>query len=195
MAFPVSDIVTRGPAVLCLDTCTILDIMRDPTRDNANPADRLAALSILSAMQSTSQVVGLLAEQVQVEFMEHVKTVGKEAERALSKLRERLRRLDAINVALGGHGAADVSHYDDHVSRSKVIAERVVASVTPVPQSDEITSRAFKRLNEARTPASKGKQSMKDCVVRLISPQWQSCARRPGVSCRLCIRGHERLRR
>ncbi|MBB4364998.1 hypothetical protein GGD65_006062 [Bradyrhizobium sp. CIR18] len=126
MAFSVSENVTRGPAVLCLHTFIILDIMRDPTRDNANPADRLAALSILSAMKSTSQIVGLLAEQVQVEFMEYVKTVREEAERALSKLRERLRRLDAIKVALGAHGVADISHYDDHVSRSKLIAECVV---------------------------------------------------------------------
>ncbi|MEW6641551.1 MAG: PIN domain-containing protein [Pseudomonadota bacterium] len=151
--------------MLCLDTCIILDIMRDPTRDNASSADRVAALWLLSAMEAKNNLVGLLAAQVTIEFGEHVRPVEEEAERALSKLRDRLKRIDAINVALGGSGSTDVSHYGDYVSRSKSIAERFVAAAAPVPQSDETTARAFKRLNEARTPASKGKQSMKDCVV------------------------------
>lgn len=145
-----SDIVARGAPVLCLDTCIILDIMRDPTRDNASTADRVAALSLLSAMETKNNLVGLLAAQVTIEFSEHVKPIEEEAERALSKLRDRLKRLDAINVALGGKGATDVSHYGDYVSRSKSIAEMLVAATAPVPQSDETTARAFKRLNEAR---------------------------------------------
>lgn len=161
----VSDIVTCGGPVLCLDTCVILDIMRDPTRENASPADRVAAVSILSAMEAQNGLVGLLAAQVRVEFDEHLKPVEDEAAKALSKLRDRLQRLDAMNVALGGMGATDVSHYDDYVSRSKSTAERLIAAAPLVPQSDEMTSRAFRRLNEARTPATKGKQSMKDCVV------------------------------
>jgi hypothetical protein len=162
---PLSDIVARGAPVLCLDTCIILDIMRDPTLDSASSADRVAALTLLSAMATKNNLVGFLAAQVAIEFGEHVKPVEEEAERALSKLRDRLKRLDAINVALGGKGVVDVSHYGDCVSRSKSIAERLIAAAAPVSQSDETTARAFKRLNEARTPASKGKQSMKDCVV------------------------------
>ena len=36
---------------------------------------------------------------------------------------------------------------------------------TEVPDSEDIIGRAFLRLNEARTPARKGKDAMKDCVV------------------------------
>lgn len=161
----VPDIVRRGAAVLCLDTCIILDIMRDPTRDNASSADRAAALFLLSAMETKTHLVWLLAEQVSMEFQEHLAPVEEEADKAIKKLCARLRRLDAINAALGGVGTVDTSHYDDYVPRSKAIAERVAQAALPVPQSDEITARAFKRLNEARTPATKGKQSMKDCVV------------------------------
>ncbi|MCP2221701.1 PIN domain-containing protein [Bradyrhizobium elkanii] len=160
-----SDIATRGQAVLCLDTCIILDIMRDPTRDNASPNDRAAALSLLSDMETGARLVVLLAEQVSIEFGEHLGPVEEDAKRAIVRLRDRLVRLDAINTALGGQGAVDISHYDDFVPRSKCVVERIVAAATAVPQSDEITARAFRRMNEARTPATKGKQSMKDCAV------------------------------
>ena len=38
-------------------------------------------------------------------------------------------------------------------------------AATPMPAAAHIASRAFLRLNQARAPARKGKDSMKDCVV------------------------------
>ena len=45
------------------------------------------------------------------------------------------------------------------------VAERWLKASTPVPKSDQIVVNAFQRVSQARSPAQKGKDSMKDCVI------------------------------
>jgi hypothetical protein len=154
-----------GAPVLCLDTCIVLDLMRDPTREAVRAHERQAALSLLTALESGTQLVGLVADQVRFEFGENVKVVEEEAERALNRMREQIRRIDAVAAVYGASGSTDLSHLDDHIAQSRAVVDRWMEAVTPAPQSAEIASRALLRLNQVRTPAQKGKDSMKDCVV------------------------------
>ena len=59
----------------------------------------------------------------------------------------------------------DLSHWKDHDQRSRSAAERWFQISTTVRQTSNTIPNAFLRLNQARTPASRGKQSMKDCVI------------------------------
>ena len=167
MPIPTADvdaIVAVGAPVLCVDTCIILDIMRDPTRETAKAHERQAALDLLSMMETGNALTGLVAEQVQIEFANNAMTVQEEAVRALRKLREQVARIEAVAAVFGGVGKADLGHLDDYVARSQAV-NRWMAAATRVDGSAEIAARALNRVNQVRTPAQRGKDSIKDCAV------------------------------
>jgi hypothetical protein len=152
--------------VLCLDTCTVLDLMRDPTRDTVIRAhEAQAALDLLTAVEGGRNLVVLLAHQVKLELTAHVQSVQDEAEKAIAKLKAQLSRIDAVAAVYGSVGAASLAHLDDHVTRARAIVDRWIKAATRAEQGADILLRAFSRLNTARTPAGKGNQEMKDCVV------------------------------
>lgn len=161
----IARIVASGAPVLCLDTCTMLDLMRDPTRETVRAHERQAALDLLVAVEGRNGLVALLANQVWHEFGEHVQAVQDEAAHAIAKLKAQLGRIDAVAVVYGSIGAANVAHLDDHVTRARAIVDRWIKAATPARQGPDIPSLALARLNKAQTPARKGKDSMKDCVV------------------------------
>ena len=161
----IAALVRLGVPILCLDTCSILDVMRDPTRDSARAPDALAALHLLDKMEAGLDLIGLIADQVHLEFNAHVDPVQQEAEHALKKLRDQLKRIDEIAIAFGAAANTNLLHLDAHVTRTRAVVNRWIAAAAAAKQSSDIASRALIRLNQARTPARKGKDSMKDCVV------------------------------
>ena len=161
----ISRIVSLGGPVLCSDTCTVLDLMRDPTRENVLAHERQAALDLLAEMEVGPNLIGLLADQVVFEFRENANTVESEAREALERLKHKLQRLDTVAAVYGGSGSASINHLDGHVAQARAIVDRWVRASIQVEQGSDIASRAFLRLNQVRTPARRGKDSMKDCVV------------------------------
>jgi hypothetical protein len=160
-----AQVVRRGAPILCADTCTILDVMRDPTRESIRLHERTAAIELVALMEAGADIVGLIAEQVHIEFSEHADRVQTEADEAMSKLRDQITLVDAVSAAFGGRGVTDLGHLHGHVLRTREIVDRWIRASVLVTQTPEIAARAFARLNQARTPARKGKDSSKDCLV------------------------------
>jgi hypothetical protein len=165
---PSADIATiaaLGASVLCLDTCSVLDQVRDPTRDSVRAHERQAALDLLGIAEAGKQLVALIADQVTFEFAENLKPVEDEARAALLKLKDRLVRIDAVAAVYGTTGLTNVSHLDDHVARARTTVDRWMTAANLVRKGPDVPGLALDRLNRARTPARRGKDSMKDCVV------------------------------
>ena len=150
---------------LCLDTCVILDIIRDPTRSDIRPQEQIASLDLLYLAERGEDIIVLVAEQVHKEFHDNVGTVQEETRNALSEFRGLVSKLDQLSKLHGAPGQIDLSHLDNHEIRCRNVADRWLNASTPVHQSEQIVSRAFKRVNLARTPAKRGKDSIKDCVI------------------------------
>ena len=150
---------------LCMDTCIILDIIRDPTRSDIRPQEQVASLDLLHLAERGEDFIVFVAEQVHKEFHDNVDTVQKEARNALSRFRDLASKLDQLSDLYDSPGRIDLSHLDDHEARCRKVANRWLKASTPVPQSEQIVSRAFERVKLARTPAKKGKESMGDCVI------------------------------
>ena len=55
-------ISSLGVPVLCIDTCSILDIMRDPTREGAKPHERQAAIDLVTHAEA-GRLVCIVAQQ------------------------------------------------------------------------------------------------------------------------------------
>ncbi|MCK1695230.1 hypothetical protein [Bradyrhizobium sp. 144] len=180
----VSHIAGLGLPVLCTDTCSVLDILRDPTRDTARAHERLAAQALLAAMTTGAALVSLVADQVRREFAENIPKVEQEATQALTKLRERVIRANEIDKVFGGAGVVDLSHLDDHVQRARVVADDWMAASNTVGPTPAIADRAFARLMAPRTPGKRG-QSMKDCVVIETYLEVVSALRVAGLASRI----------
>jgi len=143
----------------------LLDLMRDPTRDTILERDRCVAKELLVALESGNILTALIAPQVSLELGEHANGVQKECHKAITKLKLRLARIDAVASVYGSVGSADLSHLDDHAIKAREIVDRWIRSAQIVQQPVDVPFKALNRVNMARTPASKGKDSMKDCVV------------------------------
>jgi hypothetical protein len=161
----VSRLVGLGLPVLCVDTCTVLDVVRDITRETVTTSDVNAGLTLLSTAEAGSGLIVLMAEQVTLEIASNVASVEQEAQAALQKFLAQAQRIHDVATAFGAQGSLQVYHLDGHVGRAKPVLDRWKQASQVVPHNDGVASRAFRRVNEPRTPARRGKESMKDCVI------------------------------
>jgi hypothetical protein len=148
------------------DTCFLLDVIRDPTRDTVKEANCAAAVTIAKAVTGPNPgIVSCVAAQVHLELAEHRVGIEQEAAKALSKAADRFRRMDANFRAFGGAGSTDMAHLHGHGAQTSRVLDPWLKASETVAQSADVPLRALDRVNLARTPARKGTQSMKDCVV------------------------------
>jgi ribosomal protein L9 len=150
--------------VLFVDTCSILDIVRDPSRDSAKPHEMQAAIDIVCAAEADT-IHCFMAEQVAIEFEEHNLRVQEEAKQKLRKTQDQIARINKLAAVLGATKDVDLTHLDDYVSRTRSVVNRWVAQLQTINPSEDAPGRAFGRMNAKKAPAIQGKESSKDCLV------------------------------
>ena len=109
-------IAASGIPVLCFDTCTALDLMRDPTRETVKAHERREAKEILRSVECANNPALLMAEQVQREFFENVGGVEEETRVALQKLKAQIERIDNVVAVYGAEGTTNLNHLGNHVA-------------------------------------------------------------------------------
>lgn len=157
-------IAAAGTPILLIDTCSLLDVMRDPTRETLRLHEHQAGLDLLAAVE-TGALVGIVAHQVTLEFAEHDQPVQGEADRALKKLRGQIDRVNRLSAILGASGPVDLTHLDDHVARTRTIVGRWLRHLVPYKPDATILEKAIARMNGNVAPARRGKDSSKDCII------------------------------
>jgi PIN domain len=174
-------LVMSAVPVLCFDTCSLLDIMRDPSRDTVRLPDRIAGLKLLEAAEA-GKLQCFLPEQVATEFNEHDRSTQEEAQRAIIRLREQVGRINALDAVYGPANAIDLAHLDDHVARAREVVGRWLAQVNIFKPGDGAPGKAFARVNTATPPAVKGKESSKDCLIYETLLELASGLRKTGTT-------------
>lgn len=162
--FDPAAIAALSVPVLCIDTCSLLDIMRDPTRDGARAHDRQAAIDLVQRLEK-KDLICLIAEQVEIEFADHDADIQSEAATAIRKLRERVDQANRIHTTLLEAVSVNLTHLDGMVASARKIISRWTSSARRVPSSTTIFTNAMDRVNRNISPARRGKDSVKDCVV------------------------------
>ncbi|MGB3737966.1 MAG: PIN domain-containing protein [Pontixanthobacter sp.] len=162
--FDPTAIAALNVPVLCIDTCSLLDIMRDPTRDGARAGDRVAAINLLQRLEHLD-LVCLVAEQVDIEFAGHDVDVELEATNAIRKLRERVDQANRIHAAFLSAVTVNLAHLDGMVPMARQTITRWTKAAHRIPSSTTIFTNAMDRVNRNIAPARRGKDSIKDCVV------------------------------
>lgn len=164
-AFDGAGLIRLARPLLCIDTCCILDVMRDPTRDGMHAWNFRDALYLLDCMERKNSLATLVSDQVLFELTSNIDEVQAETQTALARIANRMTRIDSILSEFGSTGSTNTSHFNDHACRARAIVDRWVAACIVAPQSDAVAGRALRRVNQVRAPARRGKESMKDCVV------------------------------
>jgi hypothetical protein len=160
----VAKVIEFNKPSLCFDTCAVLDLMRSPTREDVRPHDRRAALELLNSVESAKAATLLMAEQVKLEFDEHVDKVEKETDDDLKKFRKNIWRIDEVTKAYGISGLIELNHLENHAAHARKIVDRWIGQSQLIKPGD-IYQKVVNRVLNARAPASKGKDSMKDCYI------------------------------
>lgn len=176
-----STIATAAVPVLCIDTCSLLDIMRDPTRDTQNPYDHRAAIELVIAAEA-GDVIFLMAEQVAHEFGEHDKRIQDETANTLEVLKKHMTRINDISAVYDASKALDFAQLDGHVDRTRALVGRWIAKVEKITPDPTAHSKAFARVNACKAPAKRGKESSKDCLIYETYLEAATTLRNAGVS-------------
>lgn len=167
--------------VLCIDTCSLLDIMRDPTRESARIHERQAGIDLVSIAEA-GKIKLVIAEQVSIEFASYDQQIQDEATRNLKKVKDQIERINGLSAIYGAPGVVSLAHLDDHVARARAIVGRWLAQLDPVIPNHDVPTRAFARVNSARAPARRGKDSSKDCLIYETYLEAASALRAAGLT-------------
>jgi hypothetical protein len=162
--FDARSIAASRTPVVCLDTCCILDIVRSPLREDVALNERREAIELVRRVEA-GEIVALLAEQVLAEFADNLPLVEAEAARGVQSHVDRIAGVDALVALTGPAVVTGVAHLAGHVASTRGWAERLIRAAGLVVADAGVVPRAYARVMQARTPARKGKDSMKDCVV------------------------------
>lgn len=158
-------VVARGAPVLLVDTCVLLDIIRDVTRKDVQAHHLIAAAALLTAAENGNDLTVIVADQVRTELAENQHSVEQEARSGLTKFQDQVKRINQVAAQFGAATTIDTTCLADHVARTVAVLQRWTQVAIAAPAGAEVAGRAMHRVLRAVTPSRKGKESAKDCVV------------------------------
>jgi len=161
----INDLVQLGSPILCVDTCTLLDVIRDITTSFKSFEDLSHGLALLELAEKEESLVVLMSEVVRHELNNLSENEEKRASEGLRKFLVTAERIHKVAVAYGANGTLHINHIDGHVNRAMKIFDRWKTISKEVPLNDGIKTRAADRVLFARSPAARGKDSTNDCMI------------------------------
>ena len=180
-------ITSADVPVLLLDTCAILDVVRAPVQDRLGTHDIRAILTLLSRITAAQPKVSfVMTAQVLEEFRENIDKVETETCDALEKATDTfatiLKRMAELSPNDCIPGAVELLSLG-FPERSRQFAEQIVQSSCVLIDDPAEVLKAFDRVRLAKPPATRAKQSIKDCLIA------ESYLR---LSATLCVGGFRR---
>lgn len=151
--------------VLCLDTCILLDIIRDGTTKSTSPSNAIAAKVLVEAAEPPQRLIVLAADLIEKEMNDNLPRTEEDSEKAVATFVKQAKRIHEVAVAYGAGGTLDVSHLQVYGMLAKAILLRWIHVAMRIPRNDVTDALAFKRVMDVRAPAVKGKDSLHDCMI------------------------------
>lgn len=154
------------PSILCLDTCSVLDILRNPLyRKDITYKEHSASLRLLGVAESGKDLEVRVAPQVRDEFNTLADEIQREALDKQSRFIDEIQEYDQLVNLHGGSGTIENKHWNAHVQRCRQAADRwlTVAEIAAPPT--DIAERVLNRAMKPLRPARPNKEAMKDCMI------------------------------
>lgn len=151
--------------VLMLDSCSLLDIIREPMRKDCRVGNVKASMALLQAAETPSKLTVLIADQVSLELRDNLPQVLSSASEAMASYIKQAAHIDRVATEFGAAGSMDTAHLQDHIQRAKSVFDRWIKVAINVQSSPQVPSKAMHRVRHAIAPARRGKENSKDCFV------------------------------
>lgn len=157
------------PPLLLLDTCLLLDVIRAPVRGNVGLHDVQAIRALITRQASQPAQLNFAAvEQVHIEYADIVDDVERETvialQRQIDQTNETLTMIDAFAIGLSIPKSIQVNA--QHVAKSlRAIADGILGTCLSIPHTTDDSHAATQRVLMAKAPATRAKQSLKDCLI------------------------------
>lgn len=163
-----SEISGEPSAILYLDTCVFLDIVRSPVRESIDSDSARFAQSLIGRSSSNPRSLWLVTSAtVEMEWQENIDGVFEEVEREILKLESRRRHfLSAANAATNTeyqHGQVESAL--DLANKLKSVSKSLLDACAIVTPEDTHLLGAMNRVKQYLPPAKRGKAEPKDCEI------------------------------
>lgn len=150
--------------LLCFDTCSLLDVMRDPQREKITQTERLAAMRLLYAAEAGT-LQALIAPRVVLEYDMHCDKVQNETKQSIAGIRSFVSGIEEIDAVYGGQPASGLPHLDGHHIRARSVASRWLKTMHHAKQPVEVEERARMRVKQGLAPARRSKSHDGDSII------------------------------
>ncbi len=171
--------------LLLLDTCMLLDIIRAPVRENIGTHDVAAILTLIARNSAAPQILNFaVTQQVIEEYKNHVDEVEKETRYLLDKFinqtNDMLSAVMAFNTGISLPAPLQMATQDIATSL-RAIADGILQRCLTIPHTIDDSHLALGRVQQAKPPATRAKQSVKDCLIIVGVFRYVSAERATGV--------------
>lgn len=149
---------------LCVDTCSLLDTMRTPTRDKVTVPEREAIIRLLCAAED-GLLLALMAPRVRNEFRMYDRKVLEETRMSVELAKNVVLGIEKVDAVYGGTDISNLLHLDGHHVRAHAITCRWIEVMQCVDQTAEVERLAKIRMMQGLAPASNTRTSEGDCII------------------------------
>lgn len=164
-AAKIAVLASAGFPIVCVDTCSLLDLQRGLVRKDVHAHARSEALKLVSDVES-GRVISVITGQIQGEFNKNRPDVVDSAAQELVSLVKQINKAEDIAAVFGiPPTRPSLVHLNSHAAQAEVIVDRWLAASYLIVEGPDLAARAGLRVNLARTPAKTGKQNYKDCLI------------------------------
>jgi hypothetical protein len=150
-----------APVLLC-DTCSLLDLVREPregfTKDHLD-----AALRLVGRTEAGTLWI-VVTDQALIELKHHRTAIQQEAETAIRELEQRVNRVRSIMSVHGLHTTVPALVAAGLPATAQLFLQRYIDAATHTSTPKGAQARAFLRIGRSIAPAQKGQQA-KDCII------------------------------
>lgn len=180
------DIASLDRPLICLDTCSILDIAKDPSRTNVTVAEQISSLSLLNQVVE-QKLISLITDRVVLEFGRWISMIREETAASIrdiyagkdQKLITKTNQL-AINLDINASDSREIM--ERYASDAAAVAQNWMTNSVVMRASQEIRNRASKRVENKIAPSRQNKTSYEDCEILESYLQFAKQCRQLGMA-------------
>lgn len=176
-------VVSWNIPVLFLDTCVILDILRDPQRPKITPSCVAASLYLLQRLREET-LVSVISDVVLDEFHGNAEKVSQETCSSVVNILESTNRewkvkLDRLASLFGLELNNHESFAKEYIENARRCADEWLCENYVIGRTSDIKQAAQSRINSNLRPASRGRESRSDCeILESLLAMTKDCRKR-----------------